>query len=593
MDQLLLLVLYGSLGGFIMLRYIINGSSGLNQQNVLSQLTNNDEALQKGVHVFYAFYEREKYINNLLGFITEGLTKRQQVIIVDKIDIYEEVIEKLTTNGYKKDDIELIVFVENDTFYLTNASFDVDRSIQMLKDTVSLYLEKGLFLRIWGQVSLQMDEPAVSKLRLYESRCDEVVAESKTIIVCTYNGLIVPAYIQNEMLKTHEYFMTDDQIVLSPFYRKENLNPLSNGEIRRLQKLDKDITFLQDQNKKLQKLYDEINRKKSIIERSEKFYRNLIEELPVSIVITKNDHIVYVNHTGIKSFDSVDIQGKAFSKLFDKTTSATKNGLSEYKLLLPNHEFRYFAVKWIPTWFEGESAALYILIDLTEQKLNEKLMVRSEKLSIAGELAAGIAHEIRNPLTAIKGFVKLLEDTSNEIYLTIINDEISRIEQISSELLILAKPHSETLKVTNIVALLNNVKTLLDTQAILKNIEIEILSDRKEIYIDCEETKIRQVFINIIKNAIEVMDKGKIIILTKKLKDFVQVDVIDQGTGMSQEMLDKLGEPFFTTKEKGTGLGLMVCYKIVGNHNGKIDVTSQVGEGSTFSVTLPLSSWAN
>ncbi|HHY72102.1 MAG TPA: two-component sensor histidine kinase [Bacillus bacterium] len=566
---------------------------GIDDQCIISNLANNGEVLQNGVHVYYAFYEKEKYINNAMNFIREGIDREHKVIFIEKLEIFEEVLARLASRGYSKNDLDSIIFVDNDKFYLSNNKFSVKTSVRNFQVKLKECIENDWFIRAWGQVSFRVDEPVLSKLRLYECGCDQVVEKHKAIIVCTYNGLTVPSYIQNEMLKTHPYFMTDDQIGLSPFYEKEEgLNIPSIEELQKLQKLDKEITLLQIENKRLQKINNEIILKKAVIAESEKFYRNLINELPISILITKNDHIVYINQTGKMNLDSKYLKGRAFSRIFNKLSSTATNGLSEYKLSLNNDDTKekYFDIKSIPVWFEGENAILHVLIDLTQQKVNEKLIVRSEKLSIAGELAAGIAHEVRNPLTAIKGFIKLLENTSNEFYLKIVNDEISRIEQISSELLMLAKPHSDVLKTTNIVTLIKNVKTLLETQAILKNIDIELRTKEEQIFIDCEETKIRQVFINIIKNAIEVMDKGSISLHVNKLKDKVQVDIVDQGEGMSAEMLAKIGEAFYTTKEKGTGLGLMVCYKIIGNHNGEINVSSQKGVGTTFSVTLPLSS---
>lgn len=554
---------------------------------VISQITNNEALSKKGVHVFYAFYEKEKYIHNAANFIIEGMDKGHKILLLEKAEVYEAIIARIISKGYKQNDIESIIFVDNDQFYLLDDKFDVETSIQNLERNLKSFIDKGLVIRVWGQVSFQVNEPVLSKLKLYECECDHISDHNK-LVVCTYNGLSVPSYIQNEMLKTHQYFMTDDQIRLSPFYDK-NLNILSSGELERLHKLDKEIVLLQNKNKELQKINNEIKMNKAVIEESEKFYRNLINELPISILITKEDHIVYLNNTGILKLDHQSILGKEFSRLFEKTSTTSANGLSEYKFLLDENDVKYFDVKSIPIWFEGECAVLHVLIDLTEQKVNEKLMIRSEKLSIAGELAAGIAHEIRNPLTAIKGFIQLLENTNDKYYLSIINDELTRIEQISSELLMLAKPHLETFKTTDIIMLLRNVKILLGTQAIIKNIDIILITEETELYIDCEETKIRQVFVNIIKNAIEVMDKGSIWIRVNKMKDKVHVDIVDQGEGISQEMLDKIGEPFYTTKEKGTGLGLMVCYKIVRNHNGEIHVKSQKGTGTTFTVILPLS----
>ena len=120
-----------------------------------------------------------------------------------------------------------------------------------------------------------------------------------------------------------------------------------------------------------------------------------------------------------------------------------------------------YIVKSIELSFEGESAILHSFIDISQEKENEKLIVRSEKMNIAGQPAASIAHEIRNPLTAVKGFFQLMKQRNeNEMYYTIIDDELSRIEQITSELLTLAKPHSENRRIHNIVQLIEEVKII-------------------------------------------------------------------------------------------------------------------------------------
>ncbi|MGV3466973.1 MAG: PAS domain S-box protein [Heyndrickxia sp.] len=233
-----------------------------------------------------------------------------------------------------------------------------------------------------------------------------------------------------------------------------------------------------------------------------------------------------------------------------------------------------------------------IMRDITEQKQAEELFVRSEKLSIAGQLAAGIAHEIRNPMTAIKGFIQLIKSDlpDKPEYFDIITSEISRIELILSELLILAKPQTITISSIEIHSLINEVITLLNTEAILNNVEIIKEYYEEEIFIQCEINQIKQVCINFIKNAIEAMPSGGSLTIQIRLKDThgVHIRFMDEGCGIPESVLEKLGQPFYTTKEKGTGLGYMVSKKIIENHKGTIMVTSKVNQGSVFEVFLPL-----
>ncbi|MGG3912986.1 ATP-binding protein [Rossellomorea vietnamensis] len=222
-------------------------------------------------------------------------------------------------------------------------------------------------------------------------------------------------------------------------------------------------------------------------------------------------------------------------------------------------------------------------------EMNETLAIESQKLSVAGQLAAGIAHEVRNPLTSINGFLQLLRDEADEKtkeYLGIVFSEIKRIELVLSELLILAKPQSVTYKRINIIETLDHVSKLLNTNAILYNIEIQTEFHEKELYIRGDENQLKQVFINLIKNAIEAMPHGGTITIHADFNSHNKVHLMfkDEGVGMKKETLDKLGEPFFTTKTKGTGLGLTICLRILRDHGADIRVQSEQGEGTTFHI---------
>jgi two-component system sporulation sensor kinase A len=228
--------------------------------------------------------------------------------------------------------------------------------------------------------------------------------------------------------------------------------------------------------------------------------------------------------------------------------------------------------------------------DITERMTAKELMIKSEKLTLAGQLAAGIAHEIRNPLTAIKGFLQLMEQGYNlqKDYFTIMGSELTRIEFILNEMLLLAKPSKLKFDKKEINSILSQVVTLLETEAILKNVEVGT-SFSNDMYINCDENQLKQIFINFVKNAIEAMPNGgKILIGTKQEKDHVCISIIDEGCGISKDKLEQIGQPFFTTKEKGTGLGLAVSFNIIENHSGHISIDSEEGKGTTVTVMLPL-----
>ncbi|SFA75573.1 two-component system, sporulation sensor kinase A [Lentibacillus halodurans] len=227
--------------------------------------------------------------------------------------------------------------------------------------------------------------------------------------------------------------------------------------------------------------------------------------------------------------------------------------------------------------------------DITDKKEAEEMMIRSEKMSVAGQLAAGIAHEIRNPLTSIKGFLQLLQAGVNreDEYYKIMVDEIEKMETITSELLFVSKPMTDHKELENLPELIDDVVTLLNPQAGLKNIEI-LWKQESNQNVKCDRSQIKQVFINILKNAIEAMEKPGYI----KVNDYIHhneilIDIIDEGPGIPEEVIHKLGEPFFTTKQNGTGPGLMITRQILERHGGRLEILQNEDTGSTFRVILP------
>lgn len=233
-----------------------------------------------------------------------------------------------------------------------------------------------------------------------------------------------------------------------------------------------------------------------------------------------------------------------------------------------------------------------IIRDLTEQKKAQEMLHRSDKMSVIGQLAAGVAHEIRNPLTTIKGFLQLLQGNPHAVkneYVSIMMNELVRMESIIGEMLVLAKPQAAKFAERDIKTILQEVILLLAPQAHLHGIEVVEEFPESTAIIRCEENQIKQVFINLIKNAIEAMQTNGHIRLHIDVSDsqFIHIHVIDQGVGIAPERIQRLGEPFYTTKEKGIGLGLMVSHKLLDLHGGTLSFESKQGEGTVAKVVLP------
>jgi len=223
-------------------------------------------------------------------------------------------------------------------------------------------------------------------------------------------------------------------------------------------------------------------------------------------------------------------------------------------------------------------------------------LIRSEKLASLGKMAAGVAHEINNPLTSILINTYLIlekcpQDDACRENLTMIADETTRCAQVVKGLLDFARQTPSQAIHTDINGIIDRTVQILEKQASLKNITIIRNLDRSLPLIDIDKSKIQQVFSNLIINACEAMPRGGSLTITSRTDPSgynIEVLFADTGIGIPKENLQKLFDPFFTTKSFGTGLGLAVSYGIIQQRGGTIDVESEVGQGSVFKVQLPI-----
>lgn len=238
----------------------------------------------------------------------------------------------------------------------------------------------------------------------------------------------------------------------------------------------------------------------------------------------------------------------------------------------------------------GINCRLCIFSDITERKQIERELSRLDRLNLVGEIAASIGHEIRNPMTTVRGFLQLLksryqQDTS-QTYFDLMIDELDRANNIISEFLLLARTRYVDLKPMDLNLIINNLFPLIQVKAASQEKYVDLaLAPLPTLMLD--EKEIRQLLLNFVLNGLEAMQSGgQLEISTETNNGSVVLSVIDHGCGIPNETLDKIGQPFFSTKENGTGLGLAVCYNIAARHGATIlfDTGSQ---GTTFSVQFP------
>ncbi|MBB2479071.1 PAS domain-containing protein [Bacillus sp. APMAM] len=263
----------------------------------------------------------------------------------------------------------------------------------------------------------------------------------------------------------------------------------------------------------------------------------------------------------------------------------------EESFVVPSGELKSFDVIKIPLYYENGSRKGLLTIgrDITQQKVTESILIKREKLSVVGELAAGIAHEIRNPLTSIKGLTQLMHESGNvtQEYAKVMVSEIDRINQIAGGLLALSKPQSREMTTIILNEILQYAINIMRSEALLKDVQI-VMAANDQYKIEGDRNSLIQVFINLLKNAMDAMPNGGLInISCQKVMDKIQVIVSDQGMGIPPERLKKIGEPFFTLKEKGMGLGLTISCKIIQDHKGSFEFRSQEGLGTDVVIKLP------
>jgi len=233
----------------------------------------------------------------------------------------------------------------------------------------------------------------------------------------------------------------------------------------------------------------------------------------------------------------------------------------------------------------------YVL--LKRQTAFERIQNDAQKLELVSTLAASTAHEIRNPLTGIKGFIQLLtekyRDDESQLYFSVIQKEIKRINQIVSELLMLGKPTIQKFDYVDLDEVIKELSPIIDSQANLYNVVYQAVIDTSPLIIYGSKDHIKQLILNLTKNALEAMPLGgALTVSVTKESEHYKIEISDTGKGIPKEALSKIFNPFFTMKETGTGLGLVVCKRIVEMHKGTIEIQSKVNEGTIISIYLPI-----
>ena len=382
----------------------------------------------------------------------------------------------------------------------------------------------------------------------------------------------------------------------------------------------------------LQKLdeFDEEKGRNFILAASREIERleTVLDSLPRGILVCDTSHKLILANKAARRFLSIVSYEQAMETVwsiipeepiaqFLAHTLANADNAEEREFDVEvNGTARLLSVSVMPLVQERQVSGSMILVDdITERRAREARMRRMENLATLTTLAAGVAHEIKNPLGSLSIHVQLIQkamaaqekscvelyknenfgcDPSRyfpqiDKYLKVVNEEIDRLNGIVMDFLFAARPMNAELRKGNINTLIKELAEFISFELAEARIECVLNLAEDLPLINFDERLMKQAILNLLKNAIAAMEKGgKLTITTEASEGGLLINVADTGIGIPEENLSKIFEPYFTTRENGSGLGLTMVFKIIKEHLGEISVRSKEGEGSVFFITLPI-----
>ncbi|MGB8955856.1 MAG: ATP-binding protein [Tumebacillaceae bacterium] len=348
-------------------------------------------------------------------------------------------------------------------------------------------------------------------------------------------------------------------------------------------------------------------------------YHFLLNSLNQGVVVTDLElNITYVNHAFCEMFSndqstllgrsleelteeeiSSDLEIDPFAisrRLADFTLESGENQNRELVVPQPSGHYRCIQISTTPIK-DTTSSNIGVLLfyqDRTAEKELQETIRRHDQLETVSQMAASIAHEVRNPMTSVQGFLQLMSKEidpahTHSMYLHVMEEDLKRINNIITEYLNFSRMGSDSLEDVWIGTLLHNLYTLLESEANLKGIQLELTLSGNNPLLIANPHGLKQVLINLARNAMEAMREagGTLTLALETTEDHICLMVRDTGPGIDTEHLARIFNPFYTTKKTGTGLGLFISKKIIDEHNGTIRVQSEAGKGTTFAIYLP------
>ncbi len=324
------------------------------------------------------------------------------------------------------------------------------------------------------------------------------------------------------------------------------------------------------------------------------------------VVVERNSHNVVLITRSLSKLVPVSLSGKRFAdsikdadlKKYFKAVLDGEEGMNERDFSFGEGEIKTIRISYMPFMFNNREYIDIRFDDITENLKKEMKLRNSEALASMTTMAAGVAHEIKNPLAAMQIYTSLLRkaissgkgiEKANE-FIDIIEQETERLNEIAVDFLFAVKPMQVELKMDSLNDIIIELSDFVAVEAATKNIRITLRLDKFIPSLMLDRKLLRRAFLNVINNSFYAMKTGgELIIEDKSDGDYVKLSIIDNGTGMSEETKRRIFEPYYTTKaESGTGLGLTAVLKIINAHSGEITLESQLGVGTCFTFKFPI-----
>jgi len=419
------------------------------------------------------------------------------------------------------------------------------------------------------------------------------------------------------VFKTGNPLLADEKLTQTKFGRRwysTTLVPVrdSDGKIIYVMAIARDITERKEMEEKLrhysEHLEELVQKRTEELSESEKKYSILVEEASDGVVILQDGKIAFTNQKGpeIVGYSGNELIGVPFEKLVDEKYRQLAReryerrlrgekvpGIYEIELIGKTGERVPVEIGSDLIHYQGRPADLIIVRDIRERKRMEEQRLKLEKLATIGELATMVGHDLRNPLQSIENAAYYLNNELPRLptppktmeMLQVINDSVNYADKIMRDLQDFSATKKPILEKTNINTIVKETLSQVKTPE-----EVKVVTELGQLpEIKADKDIMKRVFMNLTTNGIQAIENGGTLkVSTKKTKGFVEVSFKDTGIGIPKENMEKIFTPFFTTKARGMGMGLPICKRFVESHGGSIEVESEVGKGSTFTVKLPI-----